>query len=797
MRATGWILVAATLALGAAAWAQDGTVGPVTATRDANFVRVAGAPTVLMWARGLANPEDLEAYQATGFNTAYILISSTAEEELARISALMSAAEERGLLVVAAITPEAVKEGEGEAMPPDPRAAAYGNAVTEVANLLAGRLRGHPGLIGWSVEAAPSHQFTWNDEGFRAYLSEWYDGSLTRLNQSWGTELTDWEQVVVAGVRDVDAQRLGGLGRASLDYAAYRQAAYADALGLWAKALTAADPGRLVFASGLYDYRSMISVPAGFSGLVLNAYPTAAEADWLHHNVHAVDIARRGNRFAAIPTFWVESNVEAPRVRSWMGEALLRGAAGLAVSSWAAVKGSEQLRAAVKGAADDAAAGGFPARPACRTAVLYEPYAGGVMRDGRGLYGYLDGVTPNSPSTLFAVSRVGTRYGQMDVLADDSIGEVDLNQYGAIIAPMAFYLTEEAQVALSNFVLRGGALVVDAGAGMYQAEGTVDTAPPVLTELLGLRHADLTDTGEVTYEGSLGELGQPGQPGVAVPLGPGEAGEQVPADLAKFADVLERFLSRPDVHKYLGAEFVGEEGPGFRVRGYGRGFSVYAPTFLYDSWNAADPYFNEFHDRILSWRHDLEVIEPEGVWPAVGACLYGDRAVGLVSPEGVGAIVDVYGAKNRLYRISRGAMRAGNPEEEERVELLFPGAALAVAEPLPIQVRTFEEGAVVTVSVVRYDASGIELRIDGSGAQASATRQGIRVAGGGPTNVQIEVEDGAYRVSRGSLHRVTVREGERGRPREATLMPNAESGALVVEASVRGALVTIEPAPEQ
>lgn len=785
----------------AVAWAQTTAARPTAATtarRQANIIEVGGEPVVLMWARGLADPADLEVYAGCGFNTVYVLVEGASEAQLATLEAILAGADARGLYVICAFTPGSVRGENGATLAPDPTSSAYKEAVWALVAEVAEAVRNHRSLIGWSVEGVPPEALEVHNASFAAYLQHWYDGSLARLNASWGTAFANWDQVSLDRVRDVDALRPGGLGRASVDYAAYREAAYADVLSIWADAIREAAPGQLVFASALTDYRSIISVPDAFDGCILNTYPTVAEVDWDTHNVHAVDIARRANEFAAIPTLWVESNVEIPRTGDWINLALLHGAAGIAFSSWSAVEASEGLRAlAQQAAAVIPEMGAFPTTPRNRAAIVYQPLAGGAVRNNAALYGYLDGVTPAEPTGLFAFARHGSRYGQFDVLATDSLMRADLSRYGTILVPMALFLPEDAQVALHSFVLRGGALVVDAGVGMYQAEGTVDTMPPIVSEMLGMRFADMVGPeGQPSELGSLGQPGQVGPPGVAVPVGPGEAGLTIDPDVARFADYLSQFLSRPDVRTYLGEEFMSEEGPGFRVRGLGRGYAVYAPTFLWASWDPSDPYFNEFHDRVLSWRHDLIVIQPDSIWPGVSAALLEDGAVAVASPAQLAAVVDVYGVRNRLYQVPAGAMRVGNPAEEEAIELLFPGEPMAVATALPVFVRVGDPGAIATVTVEHYGPDGIALVVNGVGAEANATREGVRVLGGNPTTVEIEIRDGAYRVAAGSTHRLRVEEGVRARVREQELMPDPDARALVVQGVFSNARILITPSDE-
>ena len=113
MRNAYWLLLVACLALGTIAFAQQ---SPQTALarREDNILRVRNAPTVLMWARGLADAADLDTYVASGLNTAYVLIAEPSEAGLQKVSDLMSAAEGKGLFVSGAITPHAIRDPAGE-----------------------------------------------------------------------------------------------------------------------------------------------------------------------------------------------------------------------------------------------------------------------------------------------------------------------------------------------------------------------------------------------------------------------------------------------------------------------------------------------------------------------------------------------------------------------------------------------------------------------------------------------------------------------------------------------------------
>ncbi|HUU54446.1 MAG TPA: beta-galactosidase trimerization domain-containing protein [Armatimonadota bacterium] len=775
-------------------------VTAATARREANYLRVNGTPTLLTWARGVQTPEDLDQYRALGLNTAYLELRDVSEERLSRVSSLAAAAEERGLLVVIALAARTLRDEAGNDLSTDPLSDDYRRAVEAFVGAAVHGVGERPRLIAWAVQAVPPADVVIDDAGFISYLRIWYS-SLNALNESWGTTYAVWDEITLGAARDVDSGLPYGIGRASVDYASYQESAYADALSLWAKAVRTADPGRLLFAASLPDYRSIASVPALFDAMVIETYPTAAEADWETHNVHAVDIARRANRFAAVQTLQVGSDTSQAQVASWAGLALAHGAAGLAFSSWTAVKASEELRAALPWIAQMALEQAYPDTPLAQTAIVYEPIAGGVMMRGRALYGYLDGVTPGSPTNLFAAARAGSRFGLLDVLGWEDLAEMDLSQYGTIIAPTVFYLPDEAQLALHNYVLRGGALVVDAGIGMYQAEGTTDSMPPIIREILGLRYLDLANfseegvaPGDVIY----GETFDPAVPTEIQPLAPNQEGQEIDPALTRFVQGLELFLTQADVAQYLGERFVSEGDTGLRVKGLGKGFAVYSPDFLYDTWDASDPYFNEFHDRVLSYGSDLEITEPDGVWPGVTATFYDGWSVGVASPYGVPTSVLARGAGNQMYWVPSGAVRFYSAATGDRVELLFPGEAVARAVAVPIFVWPLEEEGVVAVSIVRYERDGIELVLNGTGNEARVWGGEVEMIGGEATPVEIEVKSGAYPVSPDSVHRVVVQQGPRDRlSREWEVMPDPDTGSLVIEDTIGLSRIIIEPVEDE
>lgn len=778
-----------------AAWAQDEALPrpaprAATAKKDDNLIRVNGRPTVLLWADGLESVEDLDAYAGMGLNTAAITISDVSEEALAQAFDLASAAEERGLLVIGVLAPEKLVDEEGESLPLDPLLPAYVEAAQSFVQQAVTALGRHPRLIAWVVGGVLPDAVVWGDNGFRAYLRQIYS-NVAALNTSWGTEYEDFSGVTTGAVGDIDSARPGGIGRARIDFADYRAKTYADTVGLWTEALRAADPRRLILVGGVTDYRSSISLHSGFEGIIAASTPTAAEADTITSNVHGVDVARRANQFIAVQTLDLTGTLTPSQLGNWINLALLHGASGIQFWSWSALRDSESFAAVVKQtAAALEETRWFPIKPVARAAVLYEPYAGGAMRYGKSLYGYLDGVTEKEPTELFFTVKNGTRYGLMDVLSAASLRQVDLKQYGAIFAPMALSLSDEAQVALNQFVLLGGALVADAGIGMYQAKGTVDSIPEIMLTTFGMREGQATlaarpeDTAShpgLTFEGVT-----PIQPGRSSPVSDEQA-------LEELLQELEALLYQPEVAKFLGQEFNTKDGPQFRARGLGKGFAVYAPAFLYQQWDAERADFASFHDYLLSWAYDLKVIEPDALWPPIAVVSAENKSVTVAAPNNNPTAVDLYFVSNQLYAVPKGVTKLWNTTAGSSVELLFPGAPLATAVALPIYIFPAEEETMVAVQVLQYEAEGIQLRVSGDGASVGVSGGEVYLRGGTSTPAEIAIGDGNFRVASGQSYRVVIEDLGRVQA-DYTVMPNPEDGQMVISGRFRSALVTITPA---
>jgi len=170
----------------------------------------------------------------------------------------------------------------------------------------------------------------------------------------------------------------------------------------------------------------------------------------------------------------------------------------------------------------------------------------------------------------------------------------------------------------------------------------------------------------------------------------------------------------------------------------------------------------------------------------------------VASPYGVPASVLARRGGNQVYWVPSGAVRLYSAATGDRVELLFPGWPLARAVTVPIYVWPLEEEGVAAVSVVRYDREGIELVLNGTGNAARVWEGEVEMVGGDATPVQIEVKNGAYRVSPDSVHRVVVQQGPTGRmSREWEVMPDPDTGALVIEDTIGQTRIIIEPVEDE
>jgi hypothetical protein len=339
----------------------------------------------LFWAEGITRIDQLDDYASVGFNTIVIRLfwqptpdGSIVASDLQPQRAFAAAAEQRKLNVIYALPPAPYGQElefaySGEAGP-------YRVMWANWTQRAISQLRGTPNLIGWMLPDDPRALPFINEQGFSRWIAANY-ASLTVLNKQWDTNFTSPEDVTPRAARQVIAAWRGpvlptgamtdqqarnyvlrqqnrkpnenfAFHPAALALAKFQWDAYRALLDFWAQTIHAADPDRQIFSGALPDYAQMLSLPASVNVSVPAARPGLLEPDLASHNPQAVDIARRGGRFQAIPLLSTQlPNTSSENIArlapSWMDAALAHGASGLAFDSWAAVAGSADLRRAI------------------------------------------------------------------------------------------------------------------------------------------------------------------------------------------------------------------------------------------------------------------------------------------------------------------------------------------------------------------------------------------------------------------------------------------------------------------
>ena len=488
-----------------------------------------GAP--LFWASGITEADDLPAYKSIGLNTVVVRLSwnpdadpnNLAALEVAPQRAFAEAAARAGLKVIYALPPAPQNMEFKIRIAGD--SPSYNLFWTAWASKAIETLRGTPNLAGWMLPDDPRSLPMWSDEGFRRWIGRNY-ATIDVLNQQWGTVYRDLSDVRIEDVaalaernRDLVGKKefaLGQLGTApnptvrnaafhpaQLALAAYRREAYRELLVTWIGVVRGADPSHLVFSGEMPDYAQMLSMPAGVDVMMPAMPPGIAENDIVTHNPQAIDIARRGGKFAALPVFSVRGTGMLPEAalpelsKRWLQEACARGAVGVGLDSWPDLKGNFELRQALLeklrdlNGAPNLALWGEP--PVATTAIVLAPLADGAtvnygpiaLGGKRGLYGWGENLIEGEPSNLVWALRWGTAFGGVDYLAPEDLdGPLDI--YNTILAPQMLSCSLQNQTSLTNYVTAGGVLIADLGLGALQSGGQIGTLPPAMSLLFGV-----------------------------------------------------------------------------------------------------------------------------------------------------------------------------------------------------------------------------------------------------------------------------------------------------------------------
>lgn len=779
-------------------------------------------PVSLFWAFGLDDPADLDAYAETGFNTVWIPLPWREANDWPKVDALIQGAAERGLWVILAL--ETGRPESKKAVRVTTSDGLYRQNCAARIEYLVKRFVDTPNLIAWATQDDPVLLLRDDDRAFQAFLASRYP-SVGALAQAWNAPIRKLDQVTTAGVPRLDHGVPPFFARPSLDLLLYRWQEFFALESFWATAIRRFDKRRLLFTGRLRDYKELISVPPQYNGVIPELIPGVVEADWLTHNPHGIDIARRGGTFCAYPSLssgQAGKPASAAQLARWMETAVLHGASGLCLTDWKPLKGADTLRQVVRRLWDRLRATQLMQRsPLPSAAVLYEPTGEGFIAHNRPLYGYGQRFSPGEPSDLIYTFHHGTRYGQMDYLGIDSLsrGDVDLPRYGVLLAPLALTVDEAAQQTLVRYVSNGGVLVADLGFGMAEgAKGgrTMGDLPPLLQRLVGNYGVQRFITADrnmsVVVEHPLFPSLRRGQ------YTRGTAGG------AAFSGAMGRSRKWRDAITF-GLVFPGTRGaagPGavaLTINPVGRGYALYAPFRLWANWLVYNQLWVPFHADLLRRNAGL-------VLQNAGANLISDTlevaafreavAVNNLAGRAQLAVVDAVTANNLLLtdcvatvfgrnyplpntffgyiapRLGRTplARLVGNEQRRpQRLYVTVPGNGLRACRMSPVEVEPSRDSCVV--QLLGYGKEEVRLRVYGPRSRVEVQPDGsVKVHANRPGRARVLVYPGTYPVSANSAHAVTLTDLVAGKSQQLTTHAD-KNGLLTVDTHGRAVEVVI------
>lgn len=810
--------------------------------QEGKLVSPDGRVVPLAWAYHLTDPREVEEYAACGFNVAYVDLPFAGTEE--ELHQLLAETQRWGLRLVLGL---ATVQGVWGKKKVDPEDGEYRREARDWIQEVVERFKATPNLLGWGVQHGPEALLEFSEPGFRAALAAQY-GDLARLSQAWGIPLRSWEEVRVASVVAADDDQPARFGLPSLDWARYQHQAFRNLLEFWAHSIREVDPDHLLFTGRLERYRSLIGVPEEYALIVPSLDPVRAEPDRDTHNVHGVDIARRGNRFAAVPTLLSGGGGEAVKgqeLRQWTLAAFVHGAAGVAYSDWEALQRNPARQEGVCQGLDLAWQTGLCfGRSTPTVAVLYEPFGAGDRVKGEILYGYEAGLVEDEPCGLLAAFKLGMKFGQIDVLGLEDLLQVPLHRYGTLLAPAAFDLPPPAVERLQDFVAEGGVLVADLGIGCYQRKGRVTGLSWELRRLLGIEEIPLVtwfegepaaparkgqEEREKAYREALQRAGvQQQKPGnwrcqEAHPLFPSIAPRAYTSGRKEggaFKGWQAFVVPSPEAVRF--GRITDYTDPrtgrnwfcGVTVHPYGLGYGVFGSVFLWRDWRPGYLLYDEFHRDLMRNRATLEVANCASLFPLPAEfARHEDRLViyhrGQERPPAAVRWDDLDRALYpqalnyltwKIESLPGGLegtaqsrpLSAANYTFTNLLFLRLLPETLQVLSPLPL--RLTPQGQNIAAQVVAYGPERIVLDVFGEEAPVRPHFQaGWQVSGGRRTVAVLTIDPGLYPVAPASRHRVEIASQPTRRwVREETLLADSQ-GRLTLQTEVRRDRITVQP----
>jgi Beta-galactosidase len=745
-----------------------------------------GAPYV--WIHDVYSVTALGRARRIGVNTIHLdLPEKLSAEALADAHRIAQACNEQGLQVIVGL-PTTLSEGYRTALD-NPR---YVEAVTAYIHDAVSSLEDEPAVIGWATGDHLERYLALSDEAFVEYLTGKY-GEVSALNEAWQTKVGSIDGLDLAGAQRLDDALPFGVGMSTVDAADFQADQYRKVMALWAQLVRAASGGKgLLFTGRVTLYRSLPLIPKDYDVIVTSMPPELLEPDWNTHNVQAIDIARRGGRRSVMPCLRVpqppdteDLNVDrwdfhdevyfTNRIHEWMLEAALHGACGVAFEgepdTLEAVQIQTQLQKGLRWLADQQA---FGAEPRGNAAILYEPYADGFSSLKIPVYGYCQNLSAGEPSNLAAALRRGTRFGPVDYLTVEDLTDADLDRYSVILAPLALDLPDNAQEKLAEYVLHGGVLVADIGAGFAQSRSW-QALPPRLAGLFGVPglvemrsvagnltvHQPCPVVPSARVGASTTGSFEGGTPGQRVGAGHyavgGWAGFLLPDSQTILFGRLSMGLTKDKKPTFAGLV----------SRIVGPGAAFFATHELWANWFPPHRLFDEFHADLWQRRATVELIGGSFVTSGVELVGSDDGSVALYNPGDLRrAQLALYAAQHRFFQGAVCQFTAALTDEAGMrtggvlATVDLPRHAVTILRPAPVELRPHVGTS--TASLDEYGAQAIRLTVAGLRSAPSGAPGRLAVSRGTPQLVRLTVRSGEYRVTPGSRHtlRVCGPEGE-------------------------------------
>ncbi|RYG71239.1 hypothetical protein EON80_05530 [bacterium] len=608
----------------------------------------------LFWADGITQIADLDAYQRTGFNTVIVRLTwqATAGGEISAVNLVpqrnfAEAAAKRGMRVIYALP--AAPTGLDGAFRLAADSEAYIALWTTWLQGAIATMRDTPNLVGWMLPDDPRGLPIYDDIGFQRWLGQNY-ASQAVINRQWNANFRDLDDVSIgdvgqlvdtwrgapkvdekdvnSGAREVVRPTFGrdwAFHPAALALAQYKWDAYRALLTAWVGAIRGEDNSHLVLSGRTPDYAQLLSFPAGIDIAVPDMSPGVAEDDIVTHNPQGIDIARRGGKFGVMPVLSPRQSPQLPvsalpdLTRRWIDEAWSHGSKGIGFDDWNDLRKVPGLPLAINGEFTKLSRGSVSAvwgsTPVNTTAVLLTPLADGATllfgappaQFPRGLYGFGEDLVNGEPSNLVWALRWGTAFGGVDYLSPDDLGEATLDRYTTILAPQALSATGDTTSQLSEYVAAGGILISDLGIGALQNGGQVNALPPPVAALFGVptdydvRFMNFNLNG-VTPHQLLPTWGKQIEvrPGVPLTIGDGLGGMAFngPVGLSPVQPGAQILATGPRVQEAGGGNRI--FATQLTINSVGRGYAIYAPFRLWNSWRPGHAGFDTFLGEIIS-----------------------------------------------------------------------------------------------------------------------------------------------------------------------------------------------------